>query len=147
MYHYLIGLTFMKSFIPYIRKHLLNVLETHELIFINTIIYTILATLIYIYKARSGKHLTNYKKLSMTHVCCLVAIAIVAIASTLFVYELDKNYNTPFLNSMLKTAASVVLLFFTGVLFFGEKYTYKHIIGVLFMLFGVFLTQTEVSSN
>ena len=84
--------------------------------------------------------------MSCSHLCCIVAIATIAIASTIFVYELDKNYNTPFLNSMLKTAASVVLLFFTGALFFGEQYNYKHILGVLFMLFGVFLTQTELSN-
>lgn len=143
MYHFLVGLTFIKSFVPYIRKHMLNVLETHELLFINTIIYTILVSFVFLYKSRSGKHLTNYKKLTFTHICCVVAIAIITIASTLFAYELDKNYNTPFLNSMFKMAASVVLLFFTGVLFFNEKYTIKHILGVAIMIFGVVLTQSE----
>ena len=143
MYPYLVGLTFMKSFIPYIRKHMLNVLESHELLFVNTIVYTILVSIVFLYNSRSGKHLTNYKKLSFTHIWCIIAIATITIASTLFAYELDKNYNTPFLNSMFKMAASVVLLFFTGVLFFDEKYTFKHMLGVAFMIFGVFLTQSE----
>ncbi len=147
MFHFLIGITFLKSFIPYIRKHMLDILESHELLFINTIIYTILVSIVFLYKSKDGKHLHNYKKMTMTHIICTILIAIITIASTLFAYEFDKKYNTPFLNTMFKMVASVVILFFIGVFFFKEKYTYKHIIGVGFMLSGALLTQADSLSS
>ena len=140
MYHYLVGITFIKSFIPYIRKHLLNVLETHELIFINTIVYTVIVFMVFLYSSKSEKRFHNYKKLDYTHGICIILIALVSIASTLFMYEFDKKYNTPFLNSIFRMAASAILLFCTGVFFFNETYTMKHIFGVILMMSGAYLT-------
>ena len=145
MYEYLIGLTVVKSSLPYIRKYVLDILESHELMFITACVYMILVILFFLYKSKTGKHFHNYKKLTCTHCALILLTAFIALSSTMFTYELDKNYNTPMLNTMLKMATSVVVLFLIGIFIFKEKYTYQHMFGVGLMILGAILTQTELS--
>jgi drug/metabolite transporter (DMT)-like permease len=147
MYEYLIGLTVVKSSLPYIRKYVLDILESHEMMFITACVYMILVVILFIYKSKTGKQFHNYKKLTWVHVFLIVLTAFIALSSTMFTYELDKYYNTPFLNTMLKLATSVVVLFLIGTFLFKEKYTYKHMFGVALMLIGALLTQSDNISS
>jgi drug/metabolite transporter (DMT)-like permease len=147
MYHYILGLTFLKSLNPYFRKYILNILNSHELLFLNTFCISIIVFLVFIYKLLFDKTfyktIENYKKLSYGHYACIFLIAIFTVFSTLLVYDFDKNYNTPFLNSMFMKVASVVFLFLVGVFLFEEKYTVKQILGIALTIAGVYL----VTSN
>ncbi len=145
MYEYLVGLTVVKSSLPYIRKYVLDILESHELMFITACVYMTLVILLFLYKSKNGKHFHNYRKLTFTHCVLIILTALIALSSTMFTYELDKHYNTPMLNTMLKMATSAIVLFLLGIFIFNEKYTYQHMFGVGLMLFGAILTQTELS--
>uniref|UniRef100_A0A6C0AZP0 Uncharacterized protein n=1 Tax=viral metagenome TaxID=1070528 RepID=A0A6C0AZP0_9ZZZZ len=143
MYYYILGLTFLKSLNPYFRKHILNILESHELLFINTLIISFIVLSIFIYKCLFGntfyKSLEKYKRLTFGHYSCILMICIFTVLSTLFVYELDKNFNTPFLNSIFIKVATILFVFLAGVFLFEEKYTMKQIIGLFLTIFGVYL--------
>jgi drug/metabolite transporter (DMT)-like permease len=59
--------------------------------------------------------------------------------SSLFLYELDKNHNTPLINTILLRLFSVVVLIIVGVFIFGEKYNWMQIVGIFLAVIGVFL--------
>ena len=59
--------------------------------------------------------------------------------SSLFLYELDKNHNTPLINTILLRLFSVVVLIIVGVFIFGEKYNWMQIVGIFFTIIGIFL--------
>jgi drug/metabolite transporter (DMT)-like permease len=147
MYHYLLGITFLKSLSPYFRKYILNILESHELLFINTFFISIIVFLVFIYKwlfdKEFHKTIENYQKMSIGHYSCSFFIALFTVFSTLFIYDFDKNYNTPFLNSMFIKVASVFFLFLAGVFLFEEQYTVKQIFGILLAIFGVYLVTSK----
>jgi drug/metabolite transporter (DMT)-like permease len=52
---------------------------------------------------------------------------------------LDKNYNTPLINSVFLRVGSIIALLLVGIFVFEEKYTYKQIAGVLLTLLGIYL--------
>jgi len=80
----------------------------------------------------------NYSKLSTTQILSLCVMAFLAVGSSIFIYEFDKNYNTPLINSMFMKIASTISLIFIGVFLFEEKYSWKQIIGVFLTILGIF---------
>lgn len=143
MYYYIFGLTLLKSINPYFRKHILATLTGHDLLIINTFFIFIIVAIIFLYKCFFDKTIintfNNYKKLSLTQLVCLFALATLAVVSSLFIFELDKNYNNPLINSLFLKVASVVALGFVSICIFKEKYNWKQIIGIILAGFGVYL--------
>jgi uncharacterized membrane protein len=144
MYDIFLGLTFLKQFRPYFRKHILNILDTHEYFLLNTIAIMIIilmyiAFLLFTKKTSCGKILTNIKTLSGSEIFCIMIIAIITVASGILMFELDKNYNTPFVNSMLMKAMSMIALVCVSVFVFKENYKMHQYIGFFLVLCGMYL--------
>jgi hypothetical protein len=81
----------------------------------------------------------NFSKLSYSQYACIVILSLLTISSSIFLYELDKNYNTPLLNSVFLRVGGIIALLLVGVFVFEEKYTYTQIAGVLLTLLGIYL--------
>ena len=149
MYHYMFGLSILKSFTPYFRKHTLTTLNSHDLLFINTFLIFLIVFAVFLYKLWFDKSkplietFKNYKSLSFTQLCALVLMAFLAVGSSIFIYEFDKNYNTPIINSMFMRAASTISLILVGVFLFKEKYSWEQIMGVFLTILGVLLISQE----
>ena len=149
MYRYMFGLSILKSFTPYFRKHALTTLNSHDLLFINTFLIFSIVFAFFLYKLWFDKSkplietFKNYKSLSFTQAGALVLMAFLAVGSSIFIYEFDKNYNTPLINSMFMRAASTISLILVGAFLFEEKYSWKQIMGVFLTILGVFLISQE----
>lgn len=145
MYNYMFGLSILKSFTPYFRKHVLTTLNAHDLLFINTFIIFSIVFVFFVYQLLFNKSkplvetLQNYRNLSFTQVGALIVMAFLAIGSSIFIYEFDKNYNTPLINSMFMRTASTISLIIVGMFLFEERYSLKQIAGVFLTIFGVLL--------
>jgi len=139
------GLSILKSFTPYFRKHVLTTLNAHDLLFINTFIIFSIVFVFFVYQLLFNKSkplvetLQNYRNLSFTQVGALIVMAFLAIGSSIFIYEFDKNYNTPLINSMFMRTASTISLIIVGMFLFEERYSLKQIAGVFLTIFGVLL--------
>jgi drug/metabolite transporter (DMT)-like permease len=66
-------------------------------------------------------------------------ISLLAVVSSLFLYELDKHHNTPLINNVLLRVFSLIVLIIVGVLIFKEEYNCKQIIGLFLAIIGIFL--------
>jgi len=145
MFQYLFGLTMLKSINPYFRKHILNTLESHDFLFINTLVISIFVFLFFCYKCIFHKTfkvkymIKNFYKLSYSQYACIIILSLLTVSSSIFLYELDKNYNTPLLNSVFLRVGGIIALLLVGIFVFEEKYTYTQIAGVLLTLFGIYL--------
>jgi drug/metabolite transporter (DMT)-like permease len=147
MYHYLFGITMLKSISPYFRKHVLNHLDSHDFFFINTLFIFSILSLFFIYRYlfdksfdQSVKKITSMK---FTHLGCIFAIAVLTIVSSITIMELDKNYNTPFINSILMRIFSTIALVLVSIFIFKEKYTRLQILGICMTIAGVFLISNK----
>lgn len=145
MYHFGFGLSFLKSFTPYLRKTILNTLNSHDLLYLNALVYFLIVFLFFLYKLIFDKSksiietIENYKNLTILQVICLFSMSFIAVLSSIFIFEFDKNHNTPLINSVFMKSFSTIALIFIGIFLFEEKYSWKQILGVFITLVGIFL--------
>jgi drug/metabolite transporter (DMT)-like permease len=144
MYQHILGITLIKSIRPYFRKNIINTLESHEFLFINTITISVVLFIYFIYKVYFDKNIisdtiNNCKKLSWIQTGSLIILSCFTIFSSVILIDLDKNYNTPAFNSVLLKSSSFIFLFVVGFLFYKEKYTNMQIYGIVFIIIGLVL--------
>ena len=144
MYLFLTITSLLKSFSPYLRKHILNSLDGHEYLFLNTFFVAIIVFFYFMYKIivhdDMFKTLVNRMyNLTFLQVISFMLIAFITVISSIVIIHLDKHYNTPLLNSMLSKGIAAVLLLFIGTIIYEEKYNLKQIFGILLTIIGLFL--------
>lgn len=152
MLHFVFLSEFIKVFTPYIRKSLLFVLDPFECMFLNSMVVLTLCLLILFYKIVVEDHnpiitAKRYASMDLKQFLFALLIGIATIIASMIVLSFDKYYNTPLINSMLFKIVSVTLLLFTGVTFFNETYSYKQVLGCLFVIVGgvlIFHKETTV---
>ena len=126
MYLFL-GLTsFLKTFNPYFRKHILVSLESHEYLFLNTFFVSLFVFIYFLYKLifhddSLDKLLDKTNKLSILQVICFILIAFITVTSSIVIINFDKYYNTPLLNSLLSKSIATIMLILLGVFIYNEK--------------------------
>jgi len=146
MLHLVIGTTFLKSVVPYFRKHVLGTLNSDEFLLLNSTIIFIIVLIIFSIKILSGEQhetfkeiVNNYKKMTYSQVICVSIIASLTVMSSLFIYELDKHHNTPLINTILLRSFSIISMILVGIFIFDEKYNWSQMLGVVLAFVGVFL--------
>jgi len=117
-------------------------LASHEVMFLDVFLESFFIFLYFIYKLVYHPEtmkicFKNYQKLTHKHIGCLVGVALISIISGIALYELEKNYNTPLVNSLLIRSGSFVVLFIIGVLIFKEVYNWKQIVGIIMTMVGI----------
>jgi multidrug transporter EmrE-like cation transporter len=85
----------------------------------------------------------NYSSLTLTEFGCIITLSILTIISAVFMFEADKNHNSPLINSLFMKSAGAIALLCVGIFLFEESYKIHQIVGIGLILFGVYL----VSSN
>jgi drug/metabolite transporter (DMT)-like permease len=146
MYHFILGTTFLKSVIPYFRKHVLGTLNSDEFLLLNSTIIFVIVLIIFIIKILTGEQhetfkqiINNYKKMTYSQVICISIIASLTVLSSLFIYELDKHHNTPLINTILLRSFSIISMILVAVFIFDEEYNWMQILGCVLAFIGVFL--------
>jgi drug/metabolite transporter (DMT)-like permease len=144
MYFFLAITTFLKTFNPYFRKHILDSLESHEYLFLNTFFVALFVFLYFLYKlifhdAFFDKLVDKITNLTILQIIYFMLIAFITISSSIVIINLDKYFNTPFINSLLSKSVASILLLLVGVIIFKEKYNIKQIFGIFLTIVGLFL--------
>lgn len=148
MYDIFIGVSFLQQFRPYLRKYISNTLDTHEYFFLNIIMVFFFISLYIIYlliskKTTFSKFINNIQLLTYTDIGCLLVMALLTVISGLLIFELDKNYNTPFINSIFLRSISMIALLFIGIFIFNESYNMHQLFGVFLVILGIYLTSQK----
>ena len=148
MYHYILGASIFKSAVPYMRKHVLNTLDSHDLLYLDALVFFIIVLCIFCYQCifdRSNviKTVTNYQRLSYKQMMCVVAISVISVSVVYMILHLDKFYNTPLINYISRVSLTSVCAIFIGIIFFKEMYNVQHIIGILLTITGIYLMTTN----
>jgi multidrug transporter EmrE-like cation transporter len=144
MYFILVLISFLKTFNPYFRKHIIDSLESHEYLFLNTFLISLGVFTYFLYKLIVHDHSLNklldkVYNLSTLQLVYFMLIAFITLVSSIVIINLDKYYNTPLLNSLLTKGIASVLLILTGVFIYKEKYNYKQLSGIFLIIVGLLL--------
>lgn len=148
MYGIFIGLSFIQQFRPYFRKYISKTLDTHEYFFLNTMMILFIISLYIFYlltskKTTFSKIVSNIQSLNFTEIGCLFMMAVLTVISSLLIFDLDKNYNTPLLNSVFLRSISTIALIFIGIFVFKESYQYHQYFGIFLIISGIYLTSLK----
>ena len=144
MLPYVLGLTTVGGMRPYFRKHVLDTLDVHDFVFVNSVIIFFFVILYFVYLSMFHnyslrKTVDRCCSLSLTQITALLLLGVFTIISSLMIFNLDKYFNTPALNFMLLKAFSMIALFIVGVFVFEEVYSMSHIAGIGLIIGGVLL--------
>jgi len=144
MYFLLAVTSLLKTFSPYLRKHILDSIEGHEYMFINTFFVAFFVFLYFMYKIiyhddMFDKLVNNMYKLTFLQVIYFILIAFITVVSSIVIINLDKNFNTPLINSMLSKGIAAVMLLFVATIIYKEKYNLKQVFGIFLTVLGLFL--------
>lgn len=144
MYSFLALTSFLKTFNPYFRKHILQTLEAHEYVFLNTLIVSTFVFIFFLYKSffhdkSFDKFVGKIQKLTPTQIIFFMLIALITVTSSIIIINIDKNYNTPLLNSLFSKSFAAILLILVSVFIYNENYNYKQIFGIVLIITGLIL--------
>jgi len=148
MYHLFLGIALLQQFRPYFRKHISTTLDPHEYFLINTSIIMAIILMYVAYllttKTTTLKKLhSSIQSLSFTEVMCIVMLSCLTVVSGLFIFDLDKNYNTPLINSIYMKSISTIAILGVGVFIFRENYKLHQFLGMFMIISGIFLTSQK----
>ena len=147
----------VKTFSPYMRKHILTTLESHEYFLLNLIIFLIIISIVtfceYVY-IQTHNHVNkkqhsivklyrNCCKLTTTQKICAMTISLVTICTSIVMFELDKKLFTPLINSTIIKVISTFLLVLVSIFIFEEKYKYSQMFGLFLTVVGAVLLVVE----
>jgi drug/metabolite transporter (DMT)-like permease len=143
MYHYIFGLTILKAVSPYFRKHVLEHLDPHDFFVINVVFIVGILSLYLLYRYFFDKKfdasIEKIQKMKMSHVCCILILALVTTIYGIAIMSFDKHYNTPLLNTIMLKTFSMIALILVSIFIFKEKYTMTQMLGISMTLAGIYL--------
>ena len=140
----LIGAGLVNSIKPYCRKHVINSLDSHEFIFLNTIIISIIVISYLVYKKTCITDLYyKYSSLTFTQIASITILSLITVFGTLMKLNMDKenNNSNTFMNGLLIKGVTSATIIFIGIAFFNEKYTWKTWLSILMIASGIYLIQ------
>jgi len=145
MYFFLFITSFLKTFNPYLRKHILDSLESHEFLFLNTLLVSLFVFSFFLYKIlfhddMFDKLMNKAINLTFLQIIYFMLIAFITVISSIVIIQFDKEYNTPLINSLLLKGFTAVLLLLVGIFIYKENYNIKQIAGIFLTIIGLFLT-------
>ena len=141
MLPYLVGLTTLGSVRPYFRKHVYATLEPIDFMFVNAALIAIMISIyfsyLYVFHTSTIKQTyANCCMLTYTQILALLVLACFTVVSSLMFFNLEKNFNTPFVNNILLKAMSILALFLVGYFIFEETYHGGHLLGICLTVAG-----------
>ena len=142
MLPYVLGLTTLGSVRPYFRKHVLDTLDPTDFLLMNSIFISAFVFLYFVYTYCFNTHVlkktyTNCTSLSYTQLGSLAILAAFTVAGSLMFFNLEKYYNTPFINHLLLKGLSTIALFVVGYFIFEEAYHSGHLLGIVLTFTGI----------
>lgn len=134
--YYLVLLSLILSVRSYMSKLLINDLTSYEYLFLYSIVLLLVSGTILWYKKISYKHLTCVSWLQ----CVIIFVSVL-----ITLYSATMSFNMLHNNNVVKgkfliRGMSLVFLSMIGYFFFEEEITYKKMLGLGFIVGGIFLT-------
>ena len=142
MFFYFIAIfTILKTFSPYMRKHIIDDLNAHEYLILNTAVVFLIVSVFLFYKIMFSKEtvtriVSKYKQLTTVQILCVLTISLMTVISAIMVVNLEKYMSNTVVSSTLMKTASTALLVLTGYFIFEEKYTSLQLVGVFLAVIG-----------
>jgi uncharacterized membrane protein len=146
MYSILFGVSILKSLRPFFKKNVLQTIDEDDFLYLNTFFIGLFVIAYFIYSTRFKKDnnkkrtiIDKCKNLKPVEIISMMVVSLFTVISTVLVLQMDKGYQTPFINSMLTKGFSTILVIMIGMVVYKENYSMLQMLGIGLILLGTFL--------
>lgn len=146
MYSVLFGISIMKSLRPFFKKNVLkSEIDEDDFLFLNTFFITLFVIIYFIYNFTKKKKVdfNKYKNMKPLELGSMIGVSLFTVISTILVLQMDKGYQTPFINSMLTKGFSTIFVIAIGMIIYKENYNMLQMLGIAFILVGTYLISNK----
>lgn len=146
MYSVLFGISIMKSLRPFFKKNVLkSEIDEDDFLFLNTFFISLFVIIYFIYNFTKKKKVdfNKYKNMKPIELGSMIGVSLFTVISTILVLQMDKGYQTPFINSMLTKGFSTIFVIAIGMIIYKENYNILQILGIAFILTGTYLISSK----
>ena len=140
----MIGSGLINSIKPFCKKHILNSLDPHEFVFLNTFLITLFLLLYFIYLSINNKYniyglYDKYTNLSKSQFLAIVGISTITLSSTFIGLTMNKTNGINIKNNLIIKSITTILVIAIGVYVYEEEYTRIDIFGIFLILVGIYM--------
>lgn len=140
----MIGSGVINSFKPFCKKHVLNALDPHEFVFLNTFLITLFLLLYFIYLSINEKYTMyglydKYTNLSRTQLFAIVGLSTITLSSTFIGLSLTKTGGGNVKTNLIMKSITTILVIAIGIYIYEEEYTKVDIFGIFLILLGIYM--------
>jgi len=146
MYSVLFGISIMKSLRPFFKKNVLkSEIDEDDFLFLNTFLISLFVIIYFIYNFTKKKKVdfNKYKNMKPIELGSMIGVSLFTVISTILVLQMDKGYQTPFINSMLTKGFSTIFVIAIGMIIYKENYNMLQMLGIAFILVGTYLISNK----
>jgi drug/metabolite transporter (DMT)-like permease len=146
MYSVLFGISIMKSLRPFFKKNVLKSdIDEDDFLFLNTFFISLFVVIYFIYNFTKKKKVdfSKYKNMKPVELGSMIGVSLFTVVSTILVLQMDKGYQTPFINSMLTKGFSTIFVIAIGMIIYKENYNMLQMLGIAFILTGTYLISSK----
>uniref|UniRef100_A0A6C0EHW1 EamA domain-containing protein n=1 Tax=viral metagenome TaxID=1070528 RepID=A0A6C0EHW1_9ZZZZ len=146
MYSVLFGISIMKSLRPFFKKNVLKSdIDEDDFLFLNTFFISLFVVVYFAYNFTKKKKVdfNKYKNMKPIELGSMIGVSLFTVVSTILVLQMDKGYQTPFINSMLTKGFSTIFVIAIGMIIYKENYNTLQMLGIAFILMGTYLISSK----
>lgn len=146
MYSVLFGISIMKSLRPFFKKNVLKSdIDEDDFLFLNTFFISLFVVIYFIYNFTKKKKIdfSKYKNMKPVELGSMIGVSLFTVVSTILVLQMDKGYQTPFINSMLTKGFSTIFVIAIGMIIYKENYNMLQMLGIALILTGTYLISSK----
>jgi len=146
MYSVLFGISIMKSLRPFFKKNVLKSdIDEDDFLFLNTFFISLFVVIYFIYNFTKKKKVdfSKYKNMKPVELGSMIGVSLFTVVSTILVLQMDKGYQTPFINSMLTKGFSTIFVIAIGMIIYKENYNMLQMLGIALILTGTYLISSK----
>ena len=146
MYSVLFGISIMKSLRPFFKKNVLKSdIDEDDFLFLNTFFISLFVVVYFAYNFTKKKKVdfNKYKNMKPIELGSMIGVSLFTVVSTILVLQMDKGYQTPFINSMLTKGFSTIFVIAIGMIIYKENYNMLQMLGIALILTGTYLISSK----
>lgn len=81
--------------------------------------------------------------LNFMEIGSVIVLSALTVLSGIMLFEFDKSYNTPLINTIFIKSIGALSIVFIGVVIFEESYSYANWLGILMIIIGLYLVMVK----
>jgi drug/metabolite transporter (DMT)-like permease len=120
-------------------------IDEDDFLFLNTFFISLFVVIYFIYNFTKNKKVdfSKYKKMKPIELGSMIGVSLFTVVSTILVLQMDKGYQTPFINSMLTKGFSTIFVIAIGMIIYKENYNMLQMLGIALILTGTYLISSK----